>query len=261
MKRKGSAHIRLDIIMLIITFGAQTLMEIILTVNSILSTDILYMDTVFPDVMTTAVSVIEVAAMSAALSIICAALFMGIRLLPFFLIYSAAVLYRRLLAVGITLLIGDLALEDLFMSLSVILLDIVLLGIAVIIIKYLAGKYRLHHATEETASALFTDGTLKTDIRPIYPFTKLFKWSNLLQRALLSIGILLSSVKLISRTVGLIIYPTEDLLMTVAGYAGDLIIVIISYAVSCLVLSLIYGQNEKRKAMKLLYGEDQPNSF
>ena len=261
MKIKDSKHIRLDIIMLMITFGAQTLMEIILTVNSILSTDILYMDTVFPDIMTTAVTVIEVAAMSAALSIICAVLFMGIKILPFLLIYSGSVIYRRLLAVLITLLIGDLALDDLFMSLLVIILDIILLCIAVFIAKLLAKKYRLSHATAERDSALFTDGALKTDVDPVYPFTKLFKWSNLLQRALLWMGILLSSAKLITRTVGIITYQNQDIIMTVAGYGCDLIIVIISYAVSCLALSVLYSQNEKKRAMRVLYGEDQPNSF
>lgn len=261
MKRNSSEHIRLDIIMLIITFGAQSLMEIILTVNSILSTDILYMETLFPDILTTAVSILEIAAMSAALSIICAALFMGKKLLPFFLIYTGSVLYRRLLAVGITLLIGDLAIEDLFMSLSVFILDLALLAVAIIIINSLAIKYRRRHVADENASSLFSDDTLKTDVSPVYPFTKIFSKSNPLQCAILAIGILLSAVKLISRTVGIIIIPPEALLMTVAGYLGDLLIVVVAYAVSCLTLSVLYSQNEKRKAMRILYNEDQPSSF
>ena len=255
MKSKKAEHLRLDIIMLILTFGIQTLMEILLTVNSILSTNVLYMDTVFPDIAVTAVSVLEIAAMSVGFSIICAAFFMGKKKAPFLLIYAGAALYRRLLAAGITLLIGSLAIEDILMSVSIFVLDLAVLAFAAVIASIFATKYRRTSAAYGP-STLFTDKELKTDIDPIYPFKKLYGKGNLLQSSLLSIGILLSAVKVISRTVGLIIAAPDNILMTVGSYVGDILIVVISYAISCLLLSVLYGQNEKRKAMRILYGDN-----
>ena len=257
MKKQKYGHIRLDLIMLALTFGLQTLMEILLSVNSVLSTDILYMDTVFPDIMTTAVSVLEVAAMSIGLSIVAVAFFMGHKKTPYVLIYIGATVYRRLLAVGITLLInGTVGLDDLLMSLSVLALDGAVLAIAVLICYLFSKKYSTAEAIANAGSALFSENDRAVDISPIYPFKKIYGKGNLLQGCLLAIGILLSAVKVISRTAALAIALPDSILMTVGGYIGDIIIIVISYAVSCLLLSVLYSRNERRKAMRVLYGED-----
>lgn len=257
MKKQEYGHIRLDLIMLALTFGAQTLMEILLSVNSILSTDILYMGTVLPDIMTTAVSILEVAAMSIGLSFIATAFFMGHKKAPYVLIYVGAAIYRRFLAVGITLLInGTVGLDDLLMSLSVLLLDGVVLAIAILICHLFSKKYRTAEAIAAGGSALFGDSDRKVDIDPIYPFKKIYGKGNLLQGCLLTLGILLSAVKVVSRTFALIIALPDSILMTVGGYVGDLIIIVISYAVSCLLLSVLYSRNERRKAMRMLYSKD-----
>ncbi len=257
MKKQKYGHIRLDLIMLALTFGLQTIMEILLTVNSILSTDILYMDTFFPDIMTTAVSVLEVAAMSIGLSIVAVAFFMGHKNAPYVLIYVGATVYRRLLAVGITLLInGTVGLDDLLMSLSVLILDAAVLAVAVLICHLFSKKYRTASALAENGSALFGEGEKTVDISPIYPFKKIYGKGNLLQGCLLALGILLSAVKIVSRTLALTIALPDSALMTVGGYVGDLIIIVISYAVSCLLLSVLYSRNERRKAMRILYSED-----
>ncbi|MBQ8850290.1 MAG: hypothetical protein IJ011_08180 [Clostridia bacterium] len=257
MKKQRSEHIRLDIIMLALTFGIHTLIEILLSVNSILSSDILYLDTVFPDITATAQSVFEVIAMSVGFSIIAVAFFMGHKKTPYILIYAGATVYRRLLAVAITLLInGALELDDLLMSLSVLILDVALLGVAAIISHIFSKKYRKKLAMEQNASVLFDSKAPKTDIASIYPFKKIYGKDNLLQGCLLSLGILLSAVKIISRTLALFITAPDSILMTVGGYAGDILIVVISYAVSCLLLSWLYGKNEKRKAMRILYNKD-----
>ena len=105
------------------------------------------------------------------------------------------------------------------------------------------------------ASALFSNAVEKPDLSAIYPFTKIYGKGNPLQGCLLTLSILLSAVKLISRTVALFLSFPESILLTVGGYASDLLIVVISYALSCLVLSILYSQNEKRLALKKLYGE------
>lgn len=256
MKRKNTEHIRLDIIMFILTFGFQTLMEIILTVNSILSADVLYLDTIFPNIANTVVSILEVGAMSVGLSMICAALFMGKKRFPYLTIYAASIFYRRILALAMTMLVGTLAIEDILMSVSVFILDITVLTIATVLISLFANKYRRVALENKDASALFDENALKTHVYPVYPFKKIYGKGNHLQSALLSIGILLSAVKIVSRTVGIIIAAPESILMTVGGYMSDLLIVVVSYAISCLLLSVLYGENEKRKAMRILYKED-----
>ena len=255
MKKPASKHIRLDLIMLSITFGLQTLMEIILSVNSILATDIAYKETIFPDIATTAVSILEVTAMSAGLSLICVALFMGKKRFLYLPIFAAASLYRRVLASTITLLIDELSVGDLLMSLSVFILDITVLSIATLIIDAFAKRYR-SVSVDTKVSALFSDGELVTKIDPIYPFKKIYGKGNLLQSALLSIGILLSAVMIISRTAGIIIAPPENIPMTIVGYIGDILIVPLSYAISCFLLSWLYSKNEKRAAMRQLFKED-----
>ena len=94
-----------------------------------------------------------------------------------------------------------------------------------------------------------------TDTDPIYPFKKIYGKDNSLQNALLFIGILLSAVMLVSRTVGIFMTPKINLPMTVIGYVGDILIAPLSYAISCLLLSVIYARNEKRKAMRKLFEE------
>ena len=255
MKKRASEHIRLDLIMLNLTFGLHTLMEIILSVNSILSTDVAYVDTVFPDIATTAVSLLEVAAMSAGLSLICVAHFMGKKKLIYFSIFAAASLYRRLLASIITLLIDELSVGDILMSLSVFLLDLAVLGAAALIIGIFARKYRRAPVDNRT-EALFTEEDLVTDVTSVYPFKKIYGKGNSLQSALLFLGILLSAVMIISRTVGILIAPTDKILMTVIGYLGDLLIIPMSYAISCFLLSYLYSKNEKKKAMRKLFAEN-----
>ena len=255
MKKRVSENIRLDLIMLLLTFGLHTLMEILLSVNSILSTDVAYMDTVFPDIATTAASLLEIVTMSVGLSLICVAFFMGKKKIVYLSIFAAASLYRRILASVITLLIDTLSVGDLIMSVSVFLLDIAVLAAAAVIISIFSKKY-IRSAAIKESSALFTEGALKTEIDPIYPFKKIYGKGNSLQSALLSLGILLSAVMIISRTVGIILTPQVNIPMTIVGYVGDVLIVPLSYAVSCFLLSWLYAKNEKRKAMRQLFEAD-----
>lgn len=255
MKKRASEHIRLDLIMLILTFGMHTLIELLLSVYSILSTDVAFMDTVFPDIATTAVSLLDVVTMSAGLSFICVALFMGKKKLPYLSIFAAASLYRRSLASVITLLIDTLSVWDLIVSVSVFLLDIAVLAAAAVIISIFSKRY-IRSASIKESSALFTEGELKTDTDPIYPFKKIYGKGNSLQSALLSLGILLSAVMIILRTVGIILTPQVNIPMTIVGYVGDVLIVPLSYAISCFLLSWLYSRNEKRKAMRVLFDGD-----
>ncbi len=257
MKKNSSKHIRLDLVLLIITFGLHTAIELTLSVNSILWTDTLYRDTIFPDILTSLQSLLEMAVISAGLSVLAVVFFMGLKKLPCILVYSGALVYRRLLAMGITLIInGEIALDDIFMSLLSLLLDMLTLLVAILIIYLFSKNYRRRAAMATKASALFGDAVEKPDLSEIYPFTKIYGKGNPLQGCLLALGILLSAVKLITRTVALFVSVPESILLTVGGYASDLLIVVISYALSCLLLSVLYSQNEKRLAIKKLYGED-----
>lgn len=257
MKKNSSKHIRLDLVLLIITFGLHTVIELTLTVNSILWTDTLYRDTVFPDILNALQSLLEMAVISAGLAVIATVFFMGLKKLSCILIYSGALVYRRILAIGITLIInGEIALDDIFMSLSSLLLDALILAVAVFIIRLFSRNYRLRTAMAAKASALFGDTIEKPELSVIYPFTKIFGKGNPLQGCLLALGVLLSAVKLITRTIALFVSLPDSILLTVGGYASDLLIVIISYALSCLLLSVLYSQNEKRLAIKKLYKED-----
>ena len=257
MKKKISEHIRLDLIMLSLTFGIHTIIEIILSINSILSTDILYYNTLFPDILTTAVSILEIVVMCIGFSLIAVAAFMEHKKLPYILIYTGAVIYRRVLANAITLLInGSLEIDDIFMSLSVLVLDLLLLAVALLIAHIFSRKYRKTLAFTQKTSILFDSNDIRPDIEPIYPFKKIYGKGNLLQGCLLAFGILLSAAKIISRTTALFITLPSSVLMTVGGYFSDLLIIVISYAVSCFLLSLLYSQNEKKRAMHMLYGKD-----
>lgn len=257
MKKQISEHIRLDLIMLALTFGIHTAIEIILSVNSILSTDILYYNTIFPDILTTSVSILEVVVMCVGYSLIATAFFMGHKKLPYILIYTGAVIYRRILATAITLLInGGLDIDDIFMTLSVLILDILLLAVASIVAHIFSKKYRKVTAMAQNSSVLFDSNDIKPDIEPIYPFKKIYGKGNPLQGCLLTLGILLSAVKIISRTTALFIALPDSIIMTVGGYFSDVIIIVISYAVSCFLLSWLYSKNEKKQAMRKLYEED-----
>ena len=262
MKKQNTQHIRLKLIMIGLTLGVQTLIEILMSVNSILSTDIIYYESIFPDIFNTAVSILEIAAMSIGLSFIATALFMGKRSLQYALIFAGAVLYRRIFALGITLLLnGSLELDDILMSISVFLLDLAVLIAALIICNLFAKKYRRNLAYLPNETALFGEESNGTCVSPVYPFQKIYGKDNLLQGCLLSIGILLSAVKVITRTFGLFIAAPDSIMLTVGGYIGDIVIIALSYAISCLLLSVLYGENEKRKAMHILYNKDQPSNF
>ncbi len=263
MKNKEFKPIRLNLVMLAITFGIHTLIEIILSTNSILSTNILYKETIFPDIFIILQSLLDVAVMSAGLSIIAAAFFMGHKKTTYILIYIGAVIYRRLLATAITLLISEVAMEDILISCTYLALDMLILGIALIIIELFARNYKRRSAISSSASSLFSDKIEKPNISAVYPFTKIYGKDNPLQGCLLVLSVLLSAVNIIAHTVELIqvCISKPDNMWTVVGiysatYAVDLIIIVISYAIPCLLLSVLYSQNEKRKAMYLLYKKD-----
>ena len=206
--------------------------------------------------MTAVVSVLEIAAMSIGFSIIAIAFFMGHKKAPYLFTYIGAIVYRRILAAAITLLInGGLELDDLFMSATVIVLDILLVSVFAVIAHLFARSYQKKSFPTDTSS-LFDTGDTVHNIDPIYPFKKIYDKGNILQSCLLTLGILLSAVKIISRSTALFIAIPDNIFMTVIGYIGDVLIVVISYSISCLLLSWLYSINEKRKAMRILYDKD-----
>lgn len=262
MKNKASKHVRLDLIMFALTFGIQTLIQIILPLNDILASNVEYAESIFTDIASIAVNMLDIAAMTVGLSIICVTRFMGKKKLPYSAIYAGSVLYRRLLALLTTLLFyGSIAVDDIWFSISAFILDITMLTIAIVIFDIFAKKFRRRAVSQKTGSTLFDEDTSKINYSSVYPFKKIYGKGNTLQSALLSIGIMLSAVKIISRSIDILNmlingYTPENLLYVILSYVTDIMIVALSYAISCYLLSVIYGQNEKRAAMRALFEKD-----
>ena len=262
MKKRASEHVRLDLIMLTLTFGIQTLIQIILSLNDLLASNVVYAESIFTDIASIAVNMLEISAMTAGLSIICVTRFMGKKKFPYSAIYAGSVLYRRLLALLTTLLFYEsISVDDIWFSVSAFILDITMLTIAIVIFDIFAKKFRRKAVSHKKSSALFDEDATDINYTSVYPFKKIYGKGNTLQSALLSIGIMLSAVKIISRSIDILNmlinrYTPENLLYVILSYVTDIMIVALSYAISCYLLSVIYGQNEKRVAMRTLFEKD-----
>jgi len=255
MKKTESKNIRLDLYMFALTFGVQAIISFILTpIYSVFAADYIYRATIFTDIIRTLIDVFDVAAMTVGFSILAVAAFMGHKKFKYVIIYLGAVLFRRLGSIATTLIINHaLEFDEIMMSLSVFALDIVLLLTTLLIVILFSRSYRKSLAMSSDEPILFNADAVKTDISKLYPFKKIYSRHNMLQVCLLTIGILLSAVKLISRTFAIIIESTESVMLTIGGYVGDVLIIIISYAISCFLLSWLYGRNEKKKALQKIY--------
>ena len=86
--------------------------------------------------------------------------------------------------------------------------------------------------------------------------TKIYGKQNPLQGCLLALSILPSAVNTISRTCAIMLQAPDSIMMTVAGYVGDVLGVIVSYALACFLLSWLYSINARRLAVNKIYGEN-----
>ena len=141
------------------------------------------------------------------------------------IVYCVAVLLRYLANIVVQTFTDGVApmLEDLYPTLLAYIFDLII-AFAVLLIAHLCIK-KTH--------------TAKTG-RSYLPFDKLYTGSNPLQKASLFTGVLLASIKVLTRVIYDIGYgaPTSiiDLLRMVVYYLSDVLICVVIYLVSLLVI-------------------------
>ncbi len=268
MKKNRSRHIRLDITMLIITFSVCTLMMFFLVpLYTVLSANAVITDNFafILEIIDICTYTLNFSIMVIGFSFISVAFFMDLKKkLLYVLIYISVILFRQLSAVAVDFIWeGVISADDIFNSIITVLLDCVVLAFVLIIVNIFAKNHLRRSALQQKASLLFNNDNASKNIETLYPFKKIYSTKNPLQNCILSIGILLSSVNLIQRTYDL--YDTlngstgnmslEIGLSIAGGYVTDIILIIIAYAISCFLLSLLYSKNEKRLAMAKLYDD------
>lgn len=257
MKKAYKTYVRLDLVMLITTFAASALISFVLTpLYSVFASDVIYGYTIIPELIRAAIDLLDIALMSVAFSIITVALFMKKRPTRFMLIYVASVLFRRLSLILVTFVTnGQVSIDDVLMSVSDLIFELILLAVIFAFSAYVFRKYCKSTLLKAKASALFGDGEGSDDVSALYPFKKIYSRSNPLQTCLLRNGIILSAVRIISRIIWDISYgaPSDagEVLLMAAYYLSDVVIVVISYALSCLLISCLYRLYQKRSAKEL----------
>ena len=266
MKHPSSKHIRLDALTALFTFIPHGV--IVFMLSPLYA--VLYSNTLVPDIVLTLIngliSVLDFAIASAGFTLITAAFFMNIRKKWMtVLIYLLASLFRRIASIGMTLLIYRVvSLEDVFINLTILTMDTAMLLVALAVIGAFSKYHIQKSALKQKASLLFNNDKASKNTEALYPFKKLFEKTNPLQVCLLCVGAVISFAKLLSRSADLfdtILVGTGTMsagliAITVLGYVADVLLVVLSYALSCFILSWLYGLNERRLTTSKLYGEN-----
>ena len=98
------------------------------------------------------------------------------------------------------------------------------------------------------SSALFSD-SYAPDLSDVYPFRKFYSKGNPVQRCLLIIGIILASLKVLSRVIFDIDYGApesfEECLVMAVYYLSDLLIGLIFYLIASFILSRIFQEKSR----------------
>jgi membrane protein DedA with SNARE-associated domain len=223
---------------------------VITPIYSILAADVLQSASLAADTARTLIDILDVCAMSGGFAFIAVSLFMNMKWVKFAVIYIGAVLFRVICAILTTFILNrTIGIEEIVVSVSVFTAHVIILILAICISLMIFKKFRRKQALYESHAALLSENEeeVNKDFSSLYPFTKIFDFKNSLQSILFSTSLLLSIVKMASRTISLTIEIPDSWLMTLSGYFCDMLIFPIAYAFSCFLLSFLYSINKKRK--------------
>lgn len=249
---------RLPWIMFGTLFGLYALISFGMTLPYTYSyTDIVLYTSVLPEVLDALIDLTEIAVFAIGFSLLMYAAFyhmtvpQKICLLGIFLV---AVLFRRICDLFVSCLVfSSLDMEDLIYAIPYLILDWLLIGGVYLLIGMQSKKYDKKMLLKAKASALFQeDIPLKQQTESLYPFQKLFDRNNALQNCVLSVGILLSSVKVATRIIYDISYGTpadwKEILIMAVYYCSDIALGFLFYCGTLLVLSRFLKPKAKKNS-------------
>lgn len=264
MNKTNSKHIRLDLCMLILVFGINALIIFLITPIRTVYGMSATTPPWFNDLLTTISVILETAAMTSGFSILAVVYFMDIKKkYKYFLVYVGGLVFKRIALFGTSFLtyrlldelpekpadFAEFFMDQIFMSLEVFLWDCLFLLAVALICYFFAKKQAEKNALQKKVSSLLNDETPAASAGVPYPFKKIYSIGNLLQSCLLVIAILFAGINIVIRTSGLIVFgATESIPSIIGGYATDILLFVISYALACFLITSLNKLNGRRIA-------------
>ncbi len=245
----------LSLMMLSVTFGLSAVLSLGLTLGlQYANTDIVLYASILPEVLGALIELCEILIYSFGFSVLIAATYMG-KSLPQVVglsaILSAACVFRRLCdLVSILIVFKELGIADFIEGVTYLLLDLILVWAMLWLIRGQFARYKRKRATTKKGSSLFSPEANYTPVLSDYfPFRKTYSNRNPVQVSLLTIAIIRSAVKLLSRVIYDIGYGApesfEEVLIMSVYYLSDLLIGVLFYAVAILFLEKLFQRFKK----------------
>ena len=218
------------------------------------NTDILLYSSVLPEILKMLIDLLEVGIYAICFSLLLFSAFFRHENAPslsLLFIYIGALVFRRICdLVGVLILYGSLDSLDLTYAMVYILLDTAL-GLTVFFLSRSgANRYYRNQANALRGGALFGDGEVRLSTESIHPFRSIIDTKNLIQSRVLTVAIVLSGIKVLSRLVYDIDYgapaDVKEFFIMVVYYLSDLFLAVIFYVLSILVLNKLFKHKQKK---------------
>ncbi len=245
---RKKSHVRFMTVSVAVLYVVSLLLGF---VYSSVSNNIVYMSSALMYVLEISLQLLDLALYAVAFSFfIFATHRYGFRAsVPFFISYAVLTACRRILSLVLELLLSGSVGADDFVSIGVyFLLDMITCAVVLAIIAYEFKKYNGYlREWKKAQRALGKDDTAPA----LCPFTKLYNRANPLQVCALKIGILLSSVKILSRIIFDLYYgaPTtlSETLIMVIYYLSDILIGVLVYAAMFWIFGRLYKEKKAKE--------------
>ena len=253
---KNNRYLKMGIIMAALLFLFHTLIFAILTpiYEACLS------DIAIPDflcnILRGVIDVFDTAVRTVGFTVLTVIFFMNYeKKMGYIGIYLGALAFRYIGAIVMSYIFNhSIMFDEIFMSVSSLILDAFFLAVAVLIIYLFA---RAHHRR----SPIRQKSSKKADnSKKFYTLRTIFNKYKHLPLCMLAMGLFLTFIKLANRTVALFNQSfTEEFdytggtLSTVIGFVVDIHTFIISFAIACLLINSLYKRYERKKAVKELF--------
>ncbi len=250
MKKESYNNVRMDVSLAFALFGMESLILFLLTpLYTAFVTNVIYSGTVLPDIIRFFIDLLDTLIRSVGFAALTVAMLMKLKLVKYFLIYGGAILFRAGCALLVSLILyRSLKPEEVYMALTVLLIDVVLLFVVFFMARIMMSKREKKTADPSIAKVSgiakildkFNIYKKYTAISPMFPY-------------LFSIGALLAIVKIATRTIGLVQEYFGSIFATVLGFCTDILVLPIAFLAGGGFLIMLYRRNERKKAISKLY--------
>ena len=242
MKKERSKNIRIDIALLIALFSMEALIIFLLTpLYTAFVTNYLYKNTLAPTAMRYGIDLFDTLVRSVGFTTVAAAIFMNVKKKNCIAVYAGAICFRLVGNILMSLfLYRSLELNEIIMALNVLLIDSLIFICAIFIANFFKKRKAVLTINENGF------------VNKVNVFKK-HKFLTPMIPCLLGMSALLSLVKIVTRTVGLIQGYFENLLSTLVGFCADVLVLPIAFLAGGGFLIFLYKKNEAKKAIAKIY--------